>query len=416
MLPVIVSYCDFTVDWDYERFKREVMGYDAGVPFFTGFQAASLGHTKYAYMKVENHRMQELREKESFTSDHLNEPASCGIYYFKSLAYLYELSADLLNSQIEMLNNEAYTSLLLNLCVKRNDSVFAYKINKFICFGTPEDYEQYLYWNNVFNSTSQVVDTEFAQFSLMPMAGEGIRFKEYGYKTSKPFIQIGKESLLEKCISSLPTAANYIYIFRKNDQLQNLIIKKIKDAMPNKPYNIISLDHKTEGQAITCLEAEGYYENEESLLISSCDYALQYDDEKLLSLINSECDVIIFTFKLCSLPVGSYEDFAYCKIDELNNVKEVVEKKCISDKPQFDQMVTGTFWFKKGSLFTTAARELLQNRQKINNEYYVGTSINNLINQSLKVKVFEVNQWISFGNPVELNLYYFWEEYFEKLI
>ena len=48
---------------------------------------------------------------------------------------------------------------------------------------------------------------------------------------------------------------------------------------------------------------------------------------------------------------------------------------------------------------------------RVNDEYYVGTSINFLINKGLKVKVFEVDNWVSFGDPTELNLYYFWQDY-----
>ena len=84
---IIISYCDFSVSWNYEMFKRQVYGYDAGAPFFSGFQAASLGNTKYAYMRHNNLNMTELKEKESFTGNRLNEPASTGIYYFKSYEY-----------------------------------------------------------------------------------------------------------------------------------------------------------------------------------------------------------------------------------------------------------------------------------------------------------------------------------------
>ena len=55
------------------------------------------------------------------------------------------------------------------------------------------------------------------------MAGEGSRFKKYGYKTSKPFIRIGKESLLEKCIKSLPTSENYVFVLRKTNDSNELL-------------------------------------------------------------------------------------------------------------------------------------------------------------------------------------------------
>ncbi len=94
----------------------------------------------------------------------------------------------------------------------------------------------------------------------------------------------------------------------------------------------------------------------------------------------------------------------------------IIEKECISENPELDQMVTGTFWFKRGSFFSDAAQSLITSKKKVNNEYYVGTSINHLIDKGLSVKFFEVDQWVSFGDPIELNLYYFWEDYFSSLI
>ena len=414
--PVIVSYCDFTIEWDYERFKRQALGHDVAVPYFKDFQAASLGNTQYAYMKLEGDQMIQLQEKESFTADRLSEPASCGIYYFKTFRYLLDLSNKLFESNLSMPNNESYTSLLLNICKEHEGSVYAFKIDKFICLGTPEDYEQFLYWYSVFQETnSSNRNEDVTEYSLIPMAGEGSRFKEYGYKTSKPFIQIGEESLLEKCIKSLPSAKNYIFVLRENDSVKDLIQKDVNNALPSKRNTFISINEKTDGQAITCLLAQPYFEEESSLMISSCDYELRFCNQVLNELIDSDCDVIIFTFKLGSLPVGSYENFAYCNTPNDSIVESIVEKSCISNKPQEDQMVTGTFWFKKGKYFIQGVEGLIKEDIRVNDEYYVGTSINLLINKGLKVRIFEVDNWISFGDPTELNLYYFWQEYIRNL-
>lgn len=413
--PILISYCDFTIDWDYKRFKREAEGCDAGVPFFRGFHASSLGDTKYAYMKIESNRMLELKEKESFTSYPMSEPASCGIYYFKSLSYFHELASELFQSKIALPNGEAYVSLLLNLSVRRGDFVFSFKVNKFICLGTPEDYEQYLFWEKIFVSTpNQIHREKIIDYSLIPMAGEGSRFKESGFRASKPFIQIGEELLFEKCVRSLPASKNYIYILREHNSISKLIQARISLLNNESHIDVIHIKNKTEGQVNTCLMAENYYSEKGSLLISSCDYELRFNQSLLTNELNSDSDVLIFTCKLGSLPVASYDSFAYCQVDKHKNVLSIVEKECISNTPQNDHMVTGTFWFRKASYFTNAAKDLLSRKHKINNEYYVGTSINSLISEGLKVRIFEVDQWASFGNPTELDLYLYWQDYFNQ--
>ena len=79
---VIISYCDFTVQWDYAHFLRHANGFDGAIPSFIDFHPASFGNTFYAYMRTDGDRFLELREKRSFTADRTQEHASTGIYYF----------------------------------------------------------------------------------------------------------------------------------------------------------------------------------------------------------------------------------------------------------------------------------------------------------------------------------------------
>ena len=52
-------------------------------------------------------------------------------------------------------------------------------------------------------------------------------------------------------------------------------------------------------------------------------------------------------------------------------------------------------------------------KRKENKEYYVGNSINYLIKKKKKNFItFDVDYWISFGNPFELDIYHYWEELF----
>ena len=93
---VIVNYCDFAMEWDYERFIKEMHSKkaDGGIPAFRGFQPAQFTGTKYAYLRLDDShvdsnstselRVLEIREKESFTDNKLNEFASTGTYYFRT--------------------------------------------------------------------------------------------------------------------------------------------------------------------------------------------------------------------------------------------------------------------------------------------------------------------------------------------
>ena len=90
------------------------------------------------------------------------------------------------------------------------------------------------------------------------------------------------------------------------------------------------------------------------------------------------------------------------------------KKKTISDTPHLDPLVVGTFWFRRAKDFTDAAENLIENDITINDEHYVGTSINYLIEQGKKVVIFDIDQWISFGDPFELQVLEYWDEHFNN--
>ena len=76
-------------------------------------------------------------------------------------------------------------------------------------------------------------------------------------------------------------------------------------------------------------------------------------------------------------------------------------------------MVVGCFWYRNSKDFIDSAENAFANNIKVNNEFYVGNSINYLIKQKKKrFVIFNVDYWISFGNPFELNIFHYWEDFF----
>ena len=139
------------------------------------------------FLNTENELI-ELREKQSFTSEKHNEFANAGIYYFKSFE-LFQMHANHLIEFDLKSNQEAYVSLIANKIVKSRGKVLITKINKFICLGTPFDYQMFTFWYEYFNvdnrQSNQNITTDI---NLIPMAGSGSRFKNEGYNSIKAMI------------------------------------------------------------------------------------------------------------------------------------------------------------------------------------------------------------------------------------
>lgn len=148
--PIIITYCDFYQHWNYEQFLMQMQGYEGGMAVFRGFHPASFGNTFYAYVRANaSLEMLELREKQSFTNKRHEEYASTGVYYVESWDLYKQYARRLLQHEINI-GNEYYVSLIYNPMVADGLRVRLFEVDKFICWGTPEDLDQYLFWSDFF--------------------------------------------------------------------------------------------------------------------------------------------------------------------------------------------------------------------------------------------------------------------------
>lgn len=415
--PVIIAYCDFTVRWNYHEFLGKVSQADAAAPSFKGFHPASMGDTYYAYMRVDGDRMVELREKRSFTENRMEEHASTGIYYFASYG-MFRHYAERLLAKHDYAKGEAYTSLLLNMVVADDKKVIVHEVDHFICLGTPEDYRQYLYWFDYLHRPQQghlTPPSGFRQANLIPMAGRGSRFRDFGYRVAKPLIPVRGKPMMLRAAAGLPPATDWIFMPRLVDLERHPINATVRATYPQAKFFPVA--ETTSGQAATCLLAENMLDPDAAVCIASCDYEHAYDEVAWQAILNDRSiDGAIWTCRMDMSMVRNPSAFAYCIIGgDQRTVIKVVEKQLISDKPSLDPMVVGTFWYRHAEDFILGAKTMIDRGITVNGEYYVGTSINQLIEAGKRFVIFDVIQWISFGDPHEIQILEYWDDYFHDL-
>lgn len=246
--------------------------------------------------------------------------------------------------------------------------------------------------------------------SLVPMAGRGSRFLKAGHRLPKPFIPIMGIPMFLAALKSFPQAEKIILICQEWFLTRYHFETQVKKYLPS--ARIISVAEVSEGQACTCLLAQDFIADHEELLISSIDYQIVYDEAEFARLrADDSVDVVIFTFQTRAITKRDPKAFAYCRVQD-GDVVEVVEKRLISEKPDLDPAVVGTFYYKRTGDFIRSAQKIITQNIRVNNEFYVGTSINQLIAEGMSVRAFPVTKFISFGDPFELQLFQYWEDFF----
>lgn len=259
---------------------------------------------------------------------------------------------------------------------------------------------------------------------LIPMAGEGQRFKDEGYETSKPAILTydrrdgSQKPMVVLATLDLPDASNpdnqLIFVdrdFHKTDGVETVILESFPWA------KFINVEKLTEGQACTCMLAKDMINNDEELLIAGCDNGMDYNHDKFEEL-KQKNDVIVFTYTNNEAVLKNPNAYGWMIVDENNEVTGTSIKKAISDNPMKDHAVVATFWFRKGSIFVEATEKMIAENDRVNNEFYVDQVIKHTLDLGYKACVFDIDRYICWGTPTDYEIYQksyeYWKGFMQK--
>jgi len=242
----------------------------------------------------------------------------------------------------------------------------------------------------------------------IPMAGEGKRFKDAGYEVPKPFIPVNGKPMIQRVIENLDFAKygmRFIFIVQKKHCEQFNFDVKIREAIENSygkkvaiSSDIIQIDYITEGAACTVLKARDLINNDTQLLIANSDQLVDWSIDLFMKSIEiTKSDGAIPVFH------ATHPKWSYAELDEDGNVIRVREKEPIST-----YATIGLYWFAKGSDYVWAADEMIHKNLRVNNEFYVCPTYNELIiPKNKKVAAFPVPTCAmhGLGTPEDLEEY-----------
>ncbi len=416
---VIISYCDYGTVWNYHTFLNTVKdnNIDGAIVSYKGFHPHMLGTDNYAFLKL-NHNgyLEEIREKEHFTNNRMNEYASNGTYYFKKGGYIKKyFNIALESGEKYKKNGEYYISLIYNIMVNDNKMIIPFEIEKMLQWGTPYDLEIYNIWSNHFKYASlQHIQYNSCATLILPFAGKGSRFSMEGYNTPKPLLNINNKPMIIRAIESIPKCNNNIliclrdHLINKEYNLYNSIIDNITNT------TIVDISNTTEGQACTCKIAIDMIENKNiPILISACDNGVDYNIDEYSKLEQDETvDIIIWSFTNNPTSKLNPHMYAWLDVDISGNVLDVSVKKYIEGRKH---AIIGTMFFRKASIFLEGYNIITSQNIRTNGEFYVDDLINPLIKLGYNVKVFPVDNYICWGTPNDYKTYTYWYDYFKTI-
>jgi NDP-sugar pyrophosphorylase family protein len=237
---------------------------------------------------------------------------------------------------------------------------------------------------------------------VVPMAGRGQRFASAGYAHPKPLIPVRGVPMIQAVIDNLRPRAEHRFVFLcLREHLDHYQLgDQLRRWSPG--CIVLPVDAVTEGAACTVLCARAEIAPDCPLMIANCDQWVDIDiDAYLGEMEKRDADGLIMTMR------STDPKWSYVRLDESGWVREVAEKRVISD-----HATVGIYNYRRGSDFVSAAEAMIARDERVNGEFYVAPAYNAMIAKGSRIATFDVGMagdgMYGLGVPGDL-------EAFEKL-
>ena len=227
---------------------------------------------------------------------------------------------------------------------------------------------------------------------LIPMAGNGSRFFNAGYKDPKPLIDVNGKPMIQRVVENIGIPGNYIFIVQSEHYKKYNLESVLTDLVPN--CNIIQVEGVTDGAARTALLAKEYVNNSRPLIIANSDQLLDWDNSMFISQlleVGSDGNMSLF--------LANENKWSYAKIQN-NRIIEVAEKVVISNNAS-----TGIYGWTKGSDYVKYAEQMIEKDIRVNNEFYICPVYNEAIQENKRILPMFVDRMYGLGTPEDLESY-----------
>jgi len=215
---------------------------------------------------------------------------------------------------------------------------------------------------------------------VVPMAGRGSRFAREGYSLPKPLIPVRGVPMIRLVIENLRPSCQHRFIFlclRKHLEAHAVHLK-LEQWAPG--CQVIAVDAVTEGAACTVLLARELIDDANPLMIANSDQYVEIDIDGYLEAMDSaRADGLIMTMK------ADDPKWSFVRFDQAGAIVEVVEKAVVSD-----EATVGIYNFREGRLFVAAAQEMIDKGLRVNGEFYVAPTYNQMISRGMKIIHYNV--------------------------
>lgn len=246
---------------------------------------------------------------------------------------------------------------------------------------------------------------------IVPMAGLGSRFAAADYALPKPMIPVSGRPMVQAAVESLPPYERLIFVCHPEHVSRFGIDRMLRDAFPH--CRIVVARGSTSGQAASVRLAAAHLDLDDSVLVAACDNAHVFRHEEWQRRVAaSRSAVIVWTYRRDPRVLARPQAHGWVEADAAHRAVRISVKAPVSDHPYDDHCISGTFWFRSGRTLCDGIDALIAADRRVNGEFYLDSVPALMMERGEQVEVFQVDKYIGWGTPEDLQDYERWEAYF----
>ena len=255
---------------------------------------------------------------------------------------------------------------------------------------------------------------------VIPMSGIGQRFIDAGYvDVPKPFIPVDGDPMIKHVVDLFTNESTITFICNNthlNDN-SNCVKQLLYDISPT--AEIHGVANNTKGPVDAIYQAFHSINDESEVIISYCDYGTSWNYFDFIQDTRSrKCDGAIACYRGFHPHMLGKDNYAFLKETEFGSryMSAIQEKKPFTSDRMSEYASNGTYYFKSGKLLKKYSDMLIKKGDTINGEYYVSMIYQLMVENDLRVNIFEIDNMLQWGTPSDLEHYQKWSDFFVKKI
>lgn len=250
---------------------------------------------------------------------------------------------------------------------------------------------------------------------VIPMSGFGERFRRAGYTVPKPLIPVDGRPIIDYVLKLFPGEHQVTFICNE-EHVAHPEYRMRETLLQLKPSaRVVGIPPHHQGPVYAVSKIFDAIADNEPVLINYCDFTCYWDYSHFLRFLEqSRCDGCLPSYRGFHPHMLGPTNYAFIRDDE-QWLLDIQEKKPFTDQRMNEYASSGTFYFRRGELVKHYFTRLMAEDLRTNGEFYISMVYRLMAQDGLRTAIYELQHFMQWGTPDDLNEYERWSACFRRL-